>query len=36
MGRFAMSRRTLFRNLELVRQQLHDCVTRQLQQEGLA
>jgi RNA polymerase sigma-70 factor (ECF subfamily) len=36
MQRFAMSRRTLFRNLELLRQQLHDCVTRQLQQEGLA
>lgn len=36
MVRFAMSRRTLFRNLELLRQQLHDCVTRQLQQEGLA
>lgn len=36
MGRFAMSRRTLFRNLQLLRQQLHDCVTRQLQQEGLA
>lgn len=35
MQRFAMSRRTLFRNLELLRQQLHDCVTRQLQSEGL-
>lgn len=36
MQRFAMSRRTLFRNLELLRQQLHDCVTRQLQSEGLS
>lgn len=31
MKRFAMSRRTLFRNLELLRRRLHDCVTRQLQ-----
>ncbi len=36
MRRFAMSRRTLFRNLELLRQRLHECVTRQLQAEGLA
>lgn len=36
MQRFAMSRRTLFRNLELLRQQLHDCITRQLQSEGLS
>ena len=36
MQRFAMSRRTLFRNLELLRQRLHDCVTRQLQSEGLS
>jgi RNA polymerase sigma-70 factor (ECF subfamily) len=36
MERFEMSRRTLFRNLELLRQRLHDCVTRQLHQEGLA
>lgn len=36
MRRFAMSRRTLFRNLELLRQRLHECVTRQLKMEGLA
>ena len=36
MQRFAMSRRTLFRNLELLRQRLHECVTRQLQSEGLS
>lgn len=36
MARFALSRRTLFRNLELLRERLHDCVTRQLQTEGLA
>jgi RNA polymerase sigma-70 factor (ECF subfamily) len=36
MQRFEMSRRTLFRNLELLRQRLHDCVTRQLHHEGLA
>lgn len=36
MQRFAMSRRTLFRNLEMLRQRLHDCVTRQLQSEGLS
>jgi RNA polymerase sigma-70 factor (ECF subfamily) len=36
MRRFALSRRTLFRNLELLRQRLHECVTRQLQSEGLA
>lgn len=36
MQRFDMSRRTLFRNLELLRQRLHDCVTRELEQEGLA
>jgi RNA polymerase sigma-70 factor, ECF subfamily len=36
MSRFALTRRTLFRNLELLRQRLHDCVTRQLQSEGLA
>ena len=36
MQRFAMSRRTLFRNLELLRQQLHDCVTHQLQSEGVS
>ena len=35
MQRFAMSRRTLFRNLELLRQRLHDCVTRQIQSEAL-
>ncbi|MEI6716017.1 MAG: sigma-70 family RNA polymerase sigma factor [Verrucomicrobiota bacterium] len=31
----SMSRRTLFRNLELLRMRLHDCVSRQLQSEGL-
>lgn len=38
MKRFGQSRRTLFRNLELLRQRLHDCVTRHLQTEteGLA
>ena len=36
MQRFAMSRRTLFRNLELLRLRLHECVTRQLQSEGLS
>jgi RNA polymerase sigma-70 factor (ECF subfamily) len=36
MGRFDMTRRTLFRNLEMLRQRLHDCVTRQLHTEGLA
>ncbi len=36
MKRFQMSRRTLFRNLELLRQRLHECVTRQLETEGLA
>lgn len=36
MERFEMSRRTLFRNLELLRQRLHDCVTRQLHLEELA
>ncbi|WP_395752090.1 sigma-70 family RNA polymerase sigma factor [Prosthecobacter sp.] len=35
MSRFSLSRRTLFRNLELLRQRLHECVTRQLQTEGL-
>lgn len=36
MQRFDMSRRTLFRNLEMLRQRLHECVTDQLQSEGLA
>lgn len=36
MERFALSRRTLFRNLEGLRRRLHDCVTRQLETEGLA
>ena len=36
MQRFAMSRRTLFRKLELLRQRLHECVTNQLQSEGLS
>lgn len=35
MQRFHLSRRTLFRNLEMLRQRLHDCVSRQLQSEGL-
>jgi RNA polymerase sigma-70 factor (ECF subfamily) len=35
MQRLSMSRRTLFRNLELVRLRLHDCVSRQLRSEGL-
>jgi len=34
MQRFAMSRRTLFRNLELLRQRLHDCVSRQIQSKA--
>jgi len=34
MERLSMSRRTLFRSLERIRRQLHDCVTRQLQTEG--
>jgi RNA polymerase sigma-70 factor (ECF subfamily) len=36
MQRFALSRRTLFRNLEMLRQRLHECVNHQLQTEGLA
>lgn len=36
MERLAMSRRTLFRNLERVRRQLFDCVTRHVQTEGLS
>ena len=36
MGRFSLSRRTLFRNLERLRLRLHECVSRQLQAEGLA
>jgi RNA polymerase sigma-70 factor (ECF subfamily) len=36
MDRFSLSRRTLFRNLEMLRQRLHECVSRQLQSEGLA
>lgn len=36
MRRFSLSRRTLFRNLELLRERLHECVTRQLRSEGLA
>jgi len=35
MQHLHLSRRTLFRNLELLRQRLHDCVSRQLQSEGL-
>lgn len=34
MKRFAMSRRTLFRNLELLRQQLHECVSQHLAEES--
>lgn len=34
MDRLHLSRRTLFRRLELLRQRLHDCVTRQLESEG--
>lgn len=34
MQRFSMSRRTLFRNLELLRQQLHECVTHHIQQQS--
>jgi len=34
MERLAMSRRTLFRNLERVRRRLAECVTRQFQTEG--
>ncbi len=36
MERLKLSRRTLFRSLERVRRQLFDCVTRQLEKEGLA
>lgn len=35
MERFTLSRRTLFRNLELLRQRLHECVNQHLQSEGL-
>jgi len=35
MERLAMSRRTLFRNLERVRRVLADCVTRHMESEGL-
>ncbi len=34
MERFSLSRRTLFRNLQLLRRRLHDCVTRRLRLEG--
>lgn len=34
MDRLHLSRRTLFRKLELLRRRLHDCVTRQLESEG--
>lgn len=34
MDRLHLTRRTLFRRLELLRQRLHDCVTRQLESEG--
>ncbi len=36
MERFALTRRTLFRNLEGLRRRLHDCVTRQLETGGMA
>jgi RNA polymerase sigma-70 factor (ECF subfamily) len=36
MKRFPISRRTLFRKLELLRQRLHECVTSQLQSDGLS
>ncbi len=36
MERFSLSRRTLFRNLEGLRRRLHECVTRQLEAEGIA
>lgn len=35
MKHLSLSRRTLFRSLERVRRMLHECVTRQLQAEGL-
>lgn len=35
MSHLALSRRTLFRSLERVRRLLHECVSRQLQTEGL-
>lgn len=35
MERLEMSRRTLFRNLELLRLRLHDCITREMKAEGL-
>ncbi len=36
MGQFSLTRRSLFRNLELLRLRLHECVSRQLHSEGLA
>lgn len=36
MRRFSMSRRTLFRNLELLRGQLHECVTRHMGREAVS
>jgi RNA polymerase sigma-70 factor (ECF subfamily) len=36
MEQFSMSRRTLFRNLEMLRKRLHECVSRELRTEGLA
>lgn len=36
MTRFSLSRRTLFRNLEILRRRLHDCVSQQHKAEGLA
>jgi len=35
MARFSLSRRTLFRNLGMLRRRLHDCVSQQLKAEGL-
>lgn len=34
MGQFSLTRRTLFRNLELLRLRLYECVSRRLQAEG--
>ena len=36
MARYSLSRRTLFRNLEMLRRRLHDCVSQQLKAEGFA
>jgi len=36
MACFALSRRTLFRNLGMLRQRLHDCISQQVKSEGVA